>query len=165
MPKLVCAFALLALCSAPAYAQGGGVARLRDVRSVYVAQAGSSEEAKAFRREVVSELSKSKHFKVVDAPAEADAVLNVVYEFGTKNVDWQYQDFNHDLETRTGSHVVPDRRVVFSLQSKQGHALWSLKLDPNNYYVKNDPQRGRAFADRVSRELLKAFEKDSRRRS
>src|SRR5205085_5475076 len=131
MLNLACAFALLALCSAPAFAQGGGVARLRDVRSVYVAESGKSEEAKAFRRELVNGLA--KQFKVVDTPAEADAVLNAADKYGTKNVDRQYQDFNHDMEVRTGSAVVPSRRIEFRLQSKQNRALWSLKLDPNNY--------------------------------
>lgn len=163
MPKLICAIALLVLFSAPAFGHAQGPARLRDVRSVYVAELGKSEEAKAYRQQLVSELA--KHFKVVDTPAEADAVLNAASKYGTQNVDKQYQDFGQDMEVRNGSQVVPSRRVVFSLRSKQNRALWSLKLDPSNYRGGDEAQRGRALAERVSREMLKAVEKDSKKHS
>ncbi len=159
--KLACAFALLVVCSAPAFGQAAGVARLRDVKSVYVAEMGKSAWAKAIRQELIGELA--KRFKVVDAPAEADAVLDAAEREGTQNVDRQYQSLEHDMEARTGSQVVNSRRLVFSLRSKQSRALWSLKLDPANYRGSSEAQRGRALAARVGGEMLKAFDKDTKR--
>ena len=160
--KLACACALLVICCAPAFGQAAGVARLRDVKSVYVAEMGKSVWAKAIRQELIGELA--KRFKVVDAPAEADAVLDAAERAGTQNVDRQYQSLEHGMEARTGSQVVASRRLVFSLRSKQSRALWSLKLDPANYRGPDEAQRGRALADRVGSEMLKAFDKDSKRR-
>ena len=161
MLKLACAFTLFLICCAPAFGQGASVARLRDVKSIYVAELGESEWAKVIREKLVRELA--KRFKVVDTPAEADAVLGAAERAGTRNVDRQYANFK--LEIATGSQVVISHSLAFSLRSKQRRALWSLKLDTANYHGQDEYHKALALAARVSGEVLKAFDQDGKRRA
>ena len=164
MLNLIPAVALIFLAHAPGAEQNQKVVRLRDVSSVYVAELGKTEKAKALRQELIKGLSGSGRVRVVDTPAEADAVLSLSVRNGTKNVDQTFQTFGDGSGVwKTGSIVVPDTKIVFRLDSKQSRALWAVKLDYRRF-SRDDAKTARAMADRVSREFLKAFERESKSR-
>jgi hypothetical protein len=164
MLKLILACALLcvsAFASTPG--QGNRAERLRDVNSVYVPEVGQTEKAKALRQEIVRKLSESGRVKVVDTPGEADAVLSLSIKHGSKNVDWKYETFG-DSTMQTSSRVVPSAEIMFRLHSQRRQSLWATRFDPESFHGKDEGQVARALGNRVSRELLKAIEKDGKRR-
>ncbi len=54
MLKFMLICAALCVCATAALGQSVGVPRLRDVRSVYVAELGPTAEAKALRQEIIT---------------------------------------------------------------------------------------------------------------
>jgi hypothetical protein len=139
------------------------VERLRNVSSVYIAGLGQTERAKALREKLTRELSESGRIRVVDAPDEADAILSLSVRQGSKNVDSPFQSFA-DPSIKTGSRVVPEAEIVFRLNNQQRQTLWAIKFDSENFRGKDDQLEVQALANNLSRELLKAIEKDRKRR-
>ena len=162
MLKLIITCALVCACAAASRAQAGGVERLRDVTSVYVPEWGQTEKAKALRQEVVRKLGESGRVRVVETRDEADAVLDLSVRAVSKNVDSPQTGFN-DPTIKVGSEVVTVEVLVFQLSARTGRALWSAKLDPNNFRAKDEAHTARAAGSRLGRDLLKAIEKDSRK--
>jgi len=163
MLKVVPAIALFFLTSAPGAEQSHKVERLGDVSSVYVAELGQTERAKALRQEIIRELNGSKRVRVVDTPEEADAVLSASVKGGSKNVDRAYQPFGNE-PMKIGSEVVPTEEIVFRLDSHQSRSLWAVKLDAQKFSGKDDKKSARMLANKVSRDFLKAFEKAGKAR-
>jgi hypothetical protein len=161
MLNLFTTAALLLVVSAPATAteQKKGVERLRDVETVYVADLGQTEKAKALRQEIIKELTGAKRVRVVNTAEEADAVLSLKVENGTKNVDQQYQDIGHDNMIKTGSKVVPVSRYVFRLNSRQDKTLWAVRLDSDSFSGKSERGTATAIANKVSREFTRAVKR------
>src|SRR5687768_16750083 len=106
MARLLSAFAVLVFLT-PAFAwdQDSGVGRLRDVRTVYVAELGKTEKAKTLRQEIIKSLKESERIRLTDAPERADAVLTMSIKNISKNVDWPYEAFG-EPGVQTGSKVV-----------------------------------------------------------
>ena len=163
MLNLIPVIALIFFVNTSGPGQNYKVERLRDVNSVYVAEFGKTEQAKALRKEIIKELSGSGRVRIVDAAADADAVLNVNIKEGSKPVDQQYQDLEAGGTTVTGYKIVPDTKIVFQLDSKQRRQLWAVKLDYDRF-AGSDAKAAREIADRVNREFLKAFERESKGR-
>ncbi len=162
MLKLILTCALLCLISAAVLGQSHRAGRLSDVINVHVAEFGKTEKSKALRQEITRSLSESKRIKIVAAPHDADAVLDVSVRQGTKNIDWQIATFG-DPTPKTGSRVVPAQEIIFRLNSAQSHTLWSSKFDAESFSGANETQAARALANKLSQALLRAIEKDSKR--
>ena len=162
MTKLILACAILCACAAAASAQAGGVERLRDVTSVYVPEWGQTEKAKALRQEVVRRLGESGRVRVAAAREEADAVLDLSFREVSKNVD-SPQAGVFDPTLKVGSTVKMVEVLVFRLSARDGRALWSAKLDPDDYRGKDETHKARAVGGRLGRDLLKAIEKDRKK--
>lgn len=163
MLKLVPVFALLFLISASATEQSSGVKRLREVGSIYVAEMGQTEKAKTLKQEIIKGLIASKRIKVADTADEADAVLSVSVKHGSKNVDVTSQSFG-DPTLKTGSKVVPIEELVFRLNTPENRDLWAAKFDSTSFSGDDEVQAARALANKVRREFLKAFVRDSKAR-
>ena len=162
MLKLIPIIATLFLNPALAPDQESRVGRLRDVRTVYVAELGQTVKAKTLRQEIIRSLIESKRIKLADAPEQADAVLSVSVERRTKNVDWPYESFGEGMQI--GSRVVDVREVALRLNSHPDRTLWAVRFNPTD--SGNDEKKAaRALANTVSRKFLKAVEKDRRKRS
>ena len=163
MLKLIPAFAALFLTSAVALAQSDRVERLRDVKSVYVTELGQTEKAKVLRQEIIRRLAESQRIRVVDASDEADAVLSVSIRDSLKNVDEAFESFG-DPGIKTSSKVLPTTEIVFRLSSHQNRTLWVARFSSESFTGKNERQSGRALASKLSRQFLKAVERDRQRR-
>ncbi|HXG91133.1 MAG TPA: hypothetical protein VNN73_02035 [Blastocatellia bacterium] len=77
MLNLTATLVKLILLLALAVAQNAGLDNLRDVRSVFLDDLGQSDNAKLFRRELISRLNQSGRVRIVASRDEADAALNV----------------------------------------------------------------------------------------
>ncbi len=162
MSKLILACALLCACAAATGAQVAGVERLRDVTSVYVPEWGDSVKAKVLRETVVRALAESGRVRVVEKRAQADAVLDLNVREVSKNVDAPQSVFN-DPAIKVGSTVKTVDVLVFSLSTGEGRALWTEKLDPDNFRGGDEARVARALGARAGRDLLKAVERDTRK--
>jgi hypothetical protein len=162
MRKIVPAVILFSLTSVFALEQTKPVERLQQVRTVYVSDLGKSNMSKALRQEIIKRLGQSGRISVVSSPDNADAVLGVEIQTGKKNVDRSIDPFGEQA-VKVGSLVIDTEQITFNLLS-QSRALWSLKLDTENFSEDTESKSGRAMADRVSREFLKAVERDGKRR-
>ena len=164
MAKLLSAFAVLVFLT-PAFAwdQDSGVGRLRDVRTVYVAELGKTDRAKTLRQEIIKSLKESERFRLTDAADKADAVLTVSIKNISKNVDWPYEAFG-EAGIQTGSKVVQTSEIVLSLNSHQQRSLWAAKFDSASFSGKTETHAARSLANAASKKLLKAVEKDRRKR-
>ena len=162
MRKIVPAvIVLLSLTSALAVEQTKPVERLRQVRTVYVSDLGHSVKSKVLRQEIIKRLGQSNRISVASAPDNADAVLGVEIKYATKNVDQTLDTFSDSAAT-TGSRVIDTEQIVFRLLS-QSRALWSMKLDAESFSERTEDQAARALAHKVSREFLKAVERDGKK--
>lgn len=153
--------AIAVLCFAPALAseQHNGIARLREVRAIYVADLGQTEKAKTLRTEIINELAKSNRITVAETPDEADAVLSVSIKQVSKNVDHTYEEFGQP-GLKTNSIVVATQEFVFRLDSREKRTLWSAKFDPGDFASPSGAKDARALANKVSRKFEQAVEKD-----
>jgi len=163
MLKLVTLFALFLNPALPVD-QDSRVGRLRDVKTVYVAELGQTENAKTLRLEIIKDLEESKRIKLAQTPDEADAVLRLSVKHGTKNVDWPYQPFG-EIGMQIGSKVVPTFQIVLTLNAHQNSTLWLVKFYSSGSADKDEQQAARTLANTVSRKLLKAMESDRKKRN
>jgi hypothetical protein len=164
MRKIFPVVILFSLTSVFAFEQTKPVERLRQVRTVYVADLGKTAMPQALRREIIKTIDQSKRVDIVNSPEQADAILDVAIKRGTKNVD-RSLDVWDDPQLKTGSRVVDTEEMVFSLLSGQSRTLWSLKLDVESFAERNETEAVRVMARKISREFLKALERDAKKRS
>ncbi len=155
--------ATLCLLATAALGQSNKVVRLGDVRSVYVNEFGQTEQAKAVRQEIIRQLRASGRITVAAAPDAAEALLRLSVKQSAKNIDWSLQAFN-DPALKTGSRVVPVKELVFRLSTQQSQTLWVSKFDEQSIHAQDERQAGRVLANKLGQGLLKAVEKDSKRR-
>jgi len=163
MAKLFSAFALLVFLT-PAFAmdQDGRVGRLRDVRTVYVAELGRTDRARSLREEIIKSLTASQRIRLADDPEKADAVLSLRFKSVSKNVDSPYEAFG-EPGLKTGSRVIQTSEVILTLSSHQDSKLWAARFASEGY-PGTEKQAERSLANTVSRRFLRAVEKDRRKR-
>ncbi len=119
------------------------VARIQDVRSIYVDSLGRDEGADTIRSKIITQLVKSGRFEVAIAPDNADAVLT-----GSGSLTKTYSsDANGSGDT--SYHASAGVQLVVG-----GKIIWA--EDINNRYGWN-PYKGKSASGNLAERIVKAL--------
>ncbi|MEW6211183.1 MAG: hypothetical protein AB1631_22650 [Acidobacteriota bacterium] len=151
---------LLQLVLAPA--QKADTERLRDIRTVFVADIGNGERARLLKEEIINQLAQSKRIKTAASADEADATLSITTSQSAKNMDRFLGSFGNE-ETRIGSEVKTVVKVSCQLATRRTPALWTLTMTSESYSSKSEKDARMDVARKLARELLKAIDQDRKK--
>jgi hypothetical protein len=129
--------------------------RLSEVKSIFVDSFGNAEGADIIREKVINRIAKSGKVQVVDALAQADAILTGIGEI-TRGARYQASSGTYGGSASGGTTY--DATLVLRLVTKEKQILWSDEAKPGGF----SRSVSSSVADRVVKSLLRAIEKDAK---
>lgn len=151
---------MLMLLFAPSVlAQEKTISRLREVKTVYIDSLGDSEGAKLIREKLVNRLAMSNRISVTENRDEADAIIT-----GIAQLDKIESGSVHtNSQGGSGSYGTGyDATLVVRLITSDKRILWVSEAKPGKFFVSSVSS---SVADKVSKELLKAIQKDDKKKN
>lgn len=138
---------LLMLCCV-GFAQSP-VTSLRDVKTIYVADLGQSDEAKQLREKLVTKLTESKLYAVTEQPETADATLTGTSSFSTDRRAVVVDGIGSSQSDYSAT-------VLLKLSGQNKQLLWTSELDGKANSFKD---LSSAIADNMVKTLKAALKK------